>query len=169
MEFEGGFLGGGFNFFLFSSLFGEMIRFDEHIFQMGWNHQLDLFVEWLIQILFLDMIGECLHVQDSANTPKLLHLWIKSNGFFEGLNLGRKHPLLENACQIPMEVVSPLKGMFWCSTGQLLISERVFPTWEVWWVQELVFRLFISAMLVTSTVKTWPVTSTIFSPNVWIV
>ena len=21
--------------------FGEMIQFDEHIFQMGWNHQLD--------------------------------------------------------------------------------------------------------------------------------
>ena len=29
------------NIFLFSSLFGEMIQFDEHIFQMGWfNHQL---------------------------------------------------------------------------------------------------------------------------------
>ena len=28
--------------FLFSPLFGEMIQFDEHIFQMGWfNHQLD--------------------------------------------------------------------------------------------------------------------------------
>ena len=35
------FLGGGFKYFLFSSLFGEMIQFDEHIFQMGWfNHQL---------------------------------------------------------------------------------------------------------------------------------
>ena len=33
-------LGGGFKHFLFSSLFGEMIQFDEHIFQMGWfNHQ----------------------------------------------------------------------------------------------------------------------------------
>ena len=28
-------LGGGFKQFLFSSLFGEMIQFDEHIFQMG--------------------------------------------------------------------------------------------------------------------------------------
>ena len=26
---------GGFKYFLFSSLFGEMIQFDEHIFQMG--------------------------------------------------------------------------------------------------------------------------------------
>ena len=27
--------------FFFSSIFGEMIQFDEHIFQMGWfNHQL---------------------------------------------------------------------------------------------------------------------------------
>ena len=29
------------NNLLFSSLFGEMVQFDEHIFQMGWfNHQL---------------------------------------------------------------------------------------------------------------------------------
>ena len=27
--------------FLFPTLPGEMIQFDEHIFQMGWNHQLD--------------------------------------------------------------------------------------------------------------------------------
>ena len=34
-------LGGGFKYFLCSPLFGEMIQFDEHIFQMGWfNHQL---------------------------------------------------------------------------------------------------------------------------------
>ena len=29
------YLGGGFKYCLFSSLFGEMIQFDEHIFQMG--------------------------------------------------------------------------------------------------------------------------------------
>ena len=28
-------LGGGFKYFLFSSLLGEMMKFDEHIFQMG--------------------------------------------------------------------------------------------------------------------------------------
>ena len=34
-------LGGGFKYFLFSSLPGEDSQFDEHIFQMGWfNHQL---------------------------------------------------------------------------------------------------------------------------------
>ena len=33
-------LGGGFKFLL-SPLPGEMIQFDEHIFRMGWNHQLD--------------------------------------------------------------------------------------------------------------------------------
>ncbi len=33
-------LGGGFKHFLFLPLLGEMIPFDEHIFQMGWNHQL---------------------------------------------------------------------------------------------------------------------------------
>ena len=35
-------LGGGFIYFLFSTLLGEMIKFDEHIFRMGWfNHQPD--------------------------------------------------------------------------------------------------------------------------------
>ena len=35
-------LDGGFKHFLFSPLFGEMIQFDEHIFQRGWfNHQLE--------------------------------------------------------------------------------------------------------------------------------
>ena len=36
-------LGGGFKYFLFSSLPGEMIKFDySNIFQMGWfNHQLE--------------------------------------------------------------------------------------------------------------------------------
>ena len=39
-------LGGGFKHFLFSALLGEMIQFDEHIFQMGWfNHQLVLNAE----------------------------------------------------------------------------------------------------------------------------
>ena len=33
-------LGAGFKYCFFSSLFGEMIQFDDHIFQMGWNHQL---------------------------------------------------------------------------------------------------------------------------------
>ena len=33
---------GGFNYFLFSSLLGEMIHYDySNIFQMGWNHQLE--------------------------------------------------------------------------------------------------------------------------------
>ena len=35
------YLGGGLKHFLFSLLPGEMVQFDEHIFQMGWfNHQL---------------------------------------------------------------------------------------------------------------------------------
>ncbi len=29
-----------FIFFIFTPIPGEMIQFDEHIFQMGWNHQL---------------------------------------------------------------------------------------------------------------------------------
>ena len=35
----------GFKYFIFSPLVGEMIQFDEHIFQIGWSHQLDE-VEW---------------------------------------------------------------------------------------------------------------------------
>ena len=35
-------IGGGFKSFLFATLLGGMIQFDEHIFQMGWfNHQLE--------------------------------------------------------------------------------------------------------------------------------
>ena len=35
------YLGGGFIFVVFTPILGEMIQFDEHIFQMGWfNHQL---------------------------------------------------------------------------------------------------------------------------------
>ena len=38
--FDLGDLGGGFkHVFFFSALLGEMIQFDEHIFQMGSNHQ----------------------------------------------------------------------------------------------------------------------------------
>ena len=40
-KFNTFFLGGGSNDFLFPALFGKMIQFDKHIFQMGWNHQLE--------------------------------------------------------------------------------------------------------------------------------
>ena len=41
LQVHGHFLGGGCKHFLFSPLLGEMIQFDEHIFQMGWfNYQL---------------------------------------------------------------------------------------------------------------------------------
>ena len=40
-------LGGGFKYFLFSPLPGEMIQFDEHIFQRGWfNHHLALCIRY---------------------------------------------------------------------------------------------------------------------------
>ena len=39
-------LAGGFKYLVFSPLFGEMIQFDEHIFQMGWfNHYVTRFLE----------------------------------------------------------------------------------------------------------------------------
>ena len=34
-------LGGGFKYCLSLTLLGEMIQFDEHVFQGGWNHQLE--------------------------------------------------------------------------------------------------------------------------------
>ena len=46
------FLSGGFKYFEFSPLFGEMIQFDVHIFQLGWHRQL----------VFLDFVwalGNC--------------------------------------------------------------------------------------------------------------
>ena len=45
-------LGGGFKHFLFSPLPGKMIQFDEHIFQLGWNHQLDDFSSKNVTIRF---------------------------------------------------------------------------------------------------------------------
>ena len=36
-----------FQFFLCSPLPGEMIQFDEHTFQVGWNHQLDIHAYYL--------------------------------------------------------------------------------------------------------------------------
>ena len=48
------YLAGGFKyFFQFSSLFGEMIQFDEHIFQMGWfKHQRMLWLFFLNLVFF---------------------------------------------------------------------------------------------------------------------
>ena len=40
-------LGGGFKYlFMFTPNPGEMIQFDEHILQIGWNHQLDMLKLW---------------------------------------------------------------------------------------------------------------------------
>ena len=40
------FLGGGFKYVLnVYPYLEEMIQFDEHIFQMGWNHQLGLYLD----------------------------------------------------------------------------------------------------------------------------
>ena len=51
------FLGGGFKHFLFSPLPGEMIQFDEHIFQMGWfNHQLVLLFYTVITLPKTNML-----------------------------------------------------------------------------------------------------------------
>ena len=46
-----GILGGGFKCVLFSTLPGEIIQFDEHIFQMGRNYQLGIV---LISIIYME-------------------------------------------------------------------------------------------------------------------
>ena len=54
------FLGGGFKHLLFSTLPGEMIQFDDHIFQMGWNHQPEIAFscQGLLGWVFLTSCGE---------------------------------------------------------------------------------------------------------------
>ena len=77
-------LGGGFKHFLFSSLPGELIQFDEHIFQMGWfNHQLEK------RETFPPGFGDHLVLTDTflpvrRENPKLRHkyglTWLCTNG-----------------------------------------------------------------------------------------
>ena len=38
-------------FFMFTPILGEMIQFDEHIFQLGWNHQLPV-VRFFMSLFF---------------------------------------------------------------------------------------------------------------------
>ncbi len=42
-------LGGGFKYVFFLPLPGEMIQFDEHIFQTGWNHQVDILWDTVVR------------------------------------------------------------------------------------------------------------------------
>ena len=45
--------GGNSNIFYFHPHLGEVIQFDEHIFQMGWfNHQLVLYQIWVLLMVF---------------------------------------------------------------------------------------------------------------------
>ena len=56
------YLGGRFKYFVCSPQPGEMIQFDEHIFQMGWfNHQLDsvcMFVQTISILVMADLRRE---------------------------------------------------------------------------------------------------------------
>ena len=86
---ENDILGGGFKYFLCSSLFGEMIQFDEHIFQMGWfNHQLVLL---MAEIPFPT-------TRDGAGKPL----------YFYGIKKLPRHQPVQNfkASWIPLKVVS---------------------------------------------------------------
>ncbi len=63
------YLGGGFKHLLFSPLPGKMIQFDEHIFQGGWNHQLDMAVHFHLQ--FPDFVTQ----EDHFNHFMRLECW----------------------------------------------------------------------------------------------
>ncbi len=56
-------------YFWFSPLPGEMIQFDEHIFQMGWSHQLVLFCPKTQQILW---IGRWCQVMQMGSTGVII-------------------------------------------------------------------------------------------------
>ena len=66
-------LGGGFKSFLFSPLPGEMIQFDQHIFQMGWfNHQPDKLSIWVWNVWFPTPMT----FNPSARTPQSFPLQV---------------------------------------------------------------------------------------------
>ena len=106
-------------------------------FQMGWNYQLDLFVEWLIQTLFFRYDGECLHVQDSANTPKLLHLWIKSNGFLRVWTWGGNIHCWKMHAKFQWKLSHLWKKCFDVQQVSCWASWPLSPFMRKWWVREL--------------------------------
>ena len=62
------FLGGGLEYFLFSPLPGDMIQFDEHIFEMGWfNHQPEILIICIEMALLLE--DPCFFVVPSSSVP----------------------------------------------------------------------------------------------------
>ena len=64
---------GGFKYFLSSPLPGEMIQFDEHISQMGWNHQPD----WIYPSPPTDSSqqDQLLHSESAGNLFKTIAGW----------------------------------------------------------------------------------------------
>ena len=65
------YLGGVFKYFLFSSLPGEMIHFDEHIFEMGWfNHQLDIHIWDPSQMAPWEAVAKWISTRDGTKTEK---------------------------------------------------------------------------------------------------
>ena len=58
-----------------SPLLGKMIKFDEHIFQMGWNHQLVICLERSLIFSFMDCHGYSFYVS-------CLHWWTNTSIFF---------------------------------------------------------------------------------------
>ena len=69
------YLGGGFKYFLFSPLPGEMIQFDEHItvFQMGWfNHHLGMYPPFDYARFFWERISAGRSIQHFLQKQQLL-------------------------------------------------------------------------------------------------
>ena len=80
---ENSWLGGGFKYSLFSTLFGEHSHFDYHnIFQIGWNHQPGNFTSYLclsheVRLYFHWFFKEFMRIKLGKN----MHQFCKTNCF----------------------------------------------------------------------------------------
>ena len=79
------FLGGVFKYILFSPLLGEDSHFDDHIFQMGWNHQLVCLCRNFGEFFF----SRSSKVQTSKQLPKKSAYFskVESFGILRGLGI----------------------------------------------------------------------------------
>ena len=77
---------------LFSTLFGEMIQFDEHIFQMGWfNYQLEMYTYCLRPSVFS---SNTLNMAIGRQLSRVIHPNLRCalrRGFYPAMKIGKTH------------------------------------------------------------------------------
>ena len=79
-------------FFIFTPKIGEMIHFDEHIFQMGWNHQLVFVATKLLQRKTQPsqgVFGQCHWVVSLLQVPQVAHQPRPNDACCGVVNVGR--------------------------------------------------------------------------------